>query len=276
MPRRVSAGDARFRPVGRANPALLPFGRSVGRTRPFGRSDGGVGEPTPSPESKLGVPGEPGSVASRRHIGRPMTVPPSPLPTEVDVESGPPRPGGPPKRTPLPEPEPRSVGRTRLRRLLDAVHADPVSRAIALAPPNLPRSSSWGARPASARSPLRSVPAGRPVAAVLRSWWLLAPFRGRSRLVDPARRRSPPIRRSDSIDPVSQSRLACAPRYGWLLSRTRNPWSSGIFESPGLSPEVFGDPQDFVDRPPAVHRPGRCFPHGCPPFGELTGATPAG
>lgn len=148
---------------------------------------------------------------------------------------------------------------------IDAVHADPVNRAIAVAPPEPAPHGQLGC-------PYGVGPAPRPVlTSVARRGVgskLVAsrPVPNPLRLVGSARLRPNPIRRSDSFSSVSQPRSACAARYEKTLSRTRNPWSRGIFQSPDLSPELFFNPQNLWTRPPSVHRPTGCFPHRFPPF----------
>jgi len=79
-----------FRPVDRANPALLPSTVTSGRTRrrPPPRRRRPVARP-PSPESETRSAGCPAPLPPRRQIGCPITVPP--------------RPGWPVARPPLPE-----------------------------------------------------------------------------------------------------------------------------------------------------------------------------
>jgi hypothetical protein len=258
--------------------AMPFFGQSTGRTRPWDRSarllPGEPGEHMP-PRRRRSVTRSPSPGAETRSAGRN----PAPLPPRRQIGDPitvPPRPRRPANRPPLPETSDLGDRRTDLRlpelglgsRLpgpltLDAVHADPVNRAIALTPPELRLPSSWGARSARPGTSPRHPAVARRLTA--RSLWLLAPTGPAFTSWTEPVTAPVPIRGSVVCGSVSRPRLACASRYEWILSRTRNPWSSGIFESPRLSPELFVNPQNFGHRPPFVHRRRVRYPHGFPP-----------
>ncbi len=116
----------------------------------------------------------------------------------------------------------------------DAVRVDPVSRAIAMAPPERFRRSSWGASTSSSRCAGQLVVG--PVARRLGTSQRVAsrPVRNRFRLVDRARSPIRSTRRLPSSNSVARSRSACALRYD---EHNRE------HETPGQ--EVFLNPQGY-------------------------------
>ena len=179
-PEGVSAGDARFRPVDRANPTLLPSTATIGRTRRRlpPRLLRPVARP-PSPEWKPGLSGEPDSVAASAPDRFPdHGAAPTRLAGEPASVAGDPRPRCPLTRTPLPELDPRWPGEPGPVGSIDAVHADPVNRAIAVAPSEPLPYGELGSPfdVGSVPRPVHSPVARRMVGSKL---WLLAPFRVR-------------------------------------------------------------------------------------------------
>ena len=227
----------------RGEPRPLPFDPASGRTRRTCRPDHG-GRRTDLRHRSRGpvARANPDSLPLRRHIGCPMAVPPRPRrsadPTSV---AGDPRPDRPPKRTPLPELV-LPVAGCPARGAPDAVHADPVARAIALRRPVGSRARQLGCR---ARGRPGTSSPDAPVArfAVPRSTVASCPVPEPLHLVDRTRRHPPPTRRSVSDDPVVRSRLACAFRY---VQHSRE------HETPGQ--EAFLNPQGYPPNFPAIPR----------------------
>jgi hypothetical protein len=153
----------------------------------------------------------------------------------------------------------------------DAVHADPVARAlVSMAPPNRRvLGCSWGAPVASAGASLPVAP-GKPVARCLEALPRCSPLRlpgarrcgaapplaapvarcsslrsvasrpvrSRLRLVNQSRFPLPSARRLRSEDPVIRFRLACAPRYVAYLRERITP-GQGVFLNPQGYPRTF-------------------------------------
>ena len=212
----------------------------------------------------------PGSVAAGATTGCPATVPPRAglvgEPTSV-LEAGP-CPGCPDQRPGAVHADPvaRAIARWRLRTegSSGAVGVPPWPRPVPRCPwPPASRRPVASKRCPSARRPgcpvlvaselpLRSPP---PVARVL-----VASERGFS-----PRPESPPPREPEPFS-ASLSPEASFGGLGHLApvgvrspvrripSRTNNPRSRGIFESPGLSPNFFFNPQKSSRRPPFMHR----------------------
>ncbi len=157
-------------------PVLLPFGTlpPVARRQLPPRSRWPANQP-PSPESEPGVP-----VTRPRCSSAPRRLPddgaaPTPsigCPTSVAEVTPTPSIGCPTSVAGVRGPGPPVA---RLRRPLDAVHADPVSRAIAMTPPARLGRSSWGAPISSTRYAASPVATGCPAARCVAAMWLLAP-----------------------------------------------------------------------------------------------------
>lgn len=216
-PRRDSAGNALFRPVDRADPALLPS------THPPGPKPGSICRPSDLGRrtglrlrSRGPVCRLPGSVASTA----PHRLPDDgPAPTSTtDPKVGlrcrrALRPLPPLARPPLPE-----IGAPVCRL------PGPVGTTAPFTLTRSPASSLDAARSSSGGIvgvPLRprighlSAPHLRlPVGPALRSCVASRPIRIRSRLVDLARELRVPARKPLSVAPFSWPRLACAFRYG--------------------------------------------------------------
>lgn len=187
-----------------------------------------------------------------------MSVPPRPRrPADPASVAGDPRPGDLPKQAPLPEWRSR-LPVSRLVEPLDAVHADPVSRVVALAPPGRVSNRAVGVpcpRPSrNFAARLAGFPAGR---ATKHGGFMPRP--DPLRLVERTRERSATLRGAMLSDPVVRSRLACAFRY---VHHSRE------HETPGQA--VFSNPQGYPPKFPAiprissfVHRP---FTGGCDVF----------
>ena len=167
-----------------------------------------------------------------------------------------------------------------------AVHADPVARAIARWRLRTEwfLGSSWGAPVASAGASLPVAPgkpvtrcteAAPPLAAPVARCSSLRSVPLRSPLRLPGARRfgawllappeSPPPREPEPFSPslgpkASLGGLGHPVPVGVrspvrrIPSRMNNPRSRGIFESPGLSPNFFVNPQKSSRRPPFMHR----------------------
>jgi len=231
-PKRDAAGDALFRPTPGRTPAaaVRPALRANSADLPP-RPRRSANRP-PSPESRPGSRRS-GSLPLRRHIGCPMPVPPRPhRPADPASIVGDPRPGHPPKRAPLPEWRSR-LPVARLVEPLDAVHADPVSQVVALAPPGLVSNRTVGvscSRPSrNFVTRLAGCPAGR---ATKHGGFMPRPEP--LCLVERTRERSASLRRAVLSDPVVRSRSACAFRY---VHHCRE------WETPGQ--EVFSNPQGY-------------------------------
>ena len=195
----------------------------------------------------------PGSVSTGATTGCPATVPP-----RVGLAGEP---------TSVPEAGPCS-GCPDQRP--GAVHADPVARALVWWRLRTEwfLGSSWGAPVASAGASLpvatgRSRQLGAPKLLVRSPPRLPGARRFRAWLHAPPE--SPPPREPEPFSP-SLGPKALLRRLGHpvpvgvrspvrrIHSRMHNPRSRGIFESPGLSPNFFFNPQNFFGRPPFVHR----------------------
>ena len=250
---------ARRAPKGSAGDARFPAGRPVARTHCRSTSPTGCPAAVAAPTSMAGCPTSVTGVGARcdrspdlrcssaPHIGCPMTMPPRPLRSVA--------------RPPLPEFEARSSG-CPAPSPLGVVHADPVARAVAVTPPTLALGSSWGAPSASSRCTSPPAASGCPATRCFEA----CGFSLRPEPLSP--------RGSGSFSAVvhpeaSLDRLALSIPVGvrspvrHTHSRTQNRRSRGISQSPGFSTKVFHNPQDFTDRPPAVHK----FLHNLSPGG---------
>jgi len=220
-------------------PALLPFGRSrrsARRSRPP-RRHRSVAR-SPSPESGPGLP-----VARLRCPSAPHRLP-------DDGAAPTPSAGCPTSVAGVGTPVCRSPGPVGP---LDAVHAVPVARSIALAPSDRPPPGAVGVPRASADRMMAPPPVapGCPSTRYDDAWWLsLRPEP--LRLVDVHRFPSEPARRPTREDSVPVPVCVRSP-VRRRLSRLQKTRSRGISESPDLSPELFVHPQEIVVRPPSVH-----------------------
>ncbi len=152
----------------------------------------------------------------------------------------------------------RSAGRTRLRCPFDAVHADPVARAIAGVA--VLRSPEQLGCSFDLRSVRTSTSHHRQAGGS--SWRLVAsrPYRTRFRIV--SRVRFPPrsTRRSVSKDSVSRPRCACAPRYGAHLRGHETAGQEVILNPQGYPPNFSLFPRNAR----IVHRPFTSRAQRCP------------
>jgi hypothetical protein len=246
------------------NPALLPFGTSA-RASPTIRT-----APTPSAGEPASVTGVPTRSARRSGPRCRTDLPVCRLPGPVEFQRAPGLPAeADPVELRMDLPVRRLPGSVELQepsvcRLPGSVELQTPFTLTRLPVPShlrrLPvRVGSWGAVvDRFGASPLR--PAGCPALRHFEACVASRPVRPRFRLVDPARRRPPPIRRSVSNDPVSWSRSACAARYEEYFRERKTPGQE-VFSNPQ------GYPLNFSPIPRiscVVHRPctgsGRVFP----------------
>jgi hypothetical protein len=221
------------------HPVLLPFG-SLGRSPGFAHRPDHDGR-SPGLRHRSREPGLPVArppLPSRRHVGHPTTVPPRPR--RLVAQPPLPESGAPVCRLP------GSVGPSTPFTLTRLPVPSPWRRrSSASGAVGVPRRRRPGDRPARhPRSPVGSVRSSH------------GGFSPRPEPLPP--RGSGPF--SDSSGPKALLvRLGLSTPVGVRspvrrrASRTRNTRSRGIFESPGLSPELLRNPQDFYGRPPRVH-----------------------
>lgn len=124
------------------------------------------------------------------------------------------------------------------------------NRALELAPPGFVLRSSWGAPSASARCAVPVV-AGEPVTRCTASDFSLRPDSLSSREPNSSPFLDHPEVTAERLGFSTPVGVRCPVRE--LPSRTRNPRSRGIFESPGLSTKFLDYPQVCTFRPPFVH-----------------------